>query len=245
MTYPNYAYPGASPFISTILRTTVPFAVANTGTMGNNGAITLGTALAVTYPAIYLYLPAGAIQTGSAAGWYFTVMSSTTVGQVFNNQYTTGVVPVPTGAIANLGNGTQVPFVSTGPGAYTGVITTVTGPQINLPGNSLGQNSSLRFTLVSSNNNSAGAKVASAVFGASTVLTSSQTTSTGAVQTGFLSNQGSLKNQVFVQSETTGTLGNSHATNDTTTDLVVSATCSIAVATDVVVIESLVVELVP
>lgn len=246
MAYPNYAYPGASPFLSVVLRSTVPFAIAPTGTMGNNGAITLGTALAVTYTGgIYLYLPAGAIQTNSAAGWYFTVMSSTTVGTVYNNPYSTGVVPIPSAAVANLGASTQIPFVSTGPGAYTGVTTAQTGPNINLPGNSLGPNSSLWYTLISSNNNTAGNKIVTGVFGASTVCTNTQTTSTGAVQSGAIANQGGLKVQVFVSSLTTGTLANTHATNDTTTDLTVSATVNVAVATDVVVLESLIVELVP
>src|SRR5437667_3823845 len=60
----------------------IKMVVAPTGTMANNGAITLGTALPSTYANCYLLLPAGAIAAGSAAGWYFAQMSSTTAGVV-------------------------------------------------------------------------------------------------------------------------------------------------------------------
>jgi hypothetical protein len=103
----------------------------------------------------------------------------------------------------------------------------------------------LRFTLVSANNNTAGAKVASAIFGATTVLTSSQTTTTGAVQSTAVYNSGTLVNQVFPASLTTGSTTLTRATNNTATDLAVSFTGSIAVATDYLVIEVAQCEIVP
>lgn len=246
MAYPNYAYPGASPFVSEVIRSNIPFIVANTGTMGNNGAVTLGTALNEAYPVSYLFLPAGAIQTNSPAGWYFTVFSSTTVGQVFQNSYAAGVPPLPAAAVlpGNIG-GTLVPFVSTGPGAFTGTTGAVTGPQIALPQNTLGPQSSLRFAAIHSTNNSAGAKVTSLIFGATTVATFSATTSTGARLDAFLANQGTFKNQIVVTNDTDGTETLTRATNDTTTDLTISATLNLAVATDTLTLESFVVELLP
>lgn len=69
----------------------IPVAIAPTGTMANNGAITLGTALNATYPQIYLCLPASAIVAGSAVGCYYAVMSSATAGTVYNNPLFTTV----------------------------------------------------------------------------------------------------------------------------------------------------------
>src|SRR5579859_1785192 len=101
----------------------IPFIVANTGTMGNNGALTLGTALPSTYANAYVYLPANAISAGSAAGWYFCQFSSTTVGTVFNNTYSSGTPQIPAALVS---------FATTGPGAYTGVTTQITGPNFTI-----------------------------------------------------------------------------------------------------------------
>jgi hypothetical protein len=246
MPYPNYAYPGASPFVSEILRSTIPFEVAPTGTMANNGVVTLGTALNLAYPAAYLYFPASAIVTGSPAGWYFTIMSSTTVGTVYQNSYSSGVPALPAAAAlpGNIG-GTLVGWVTTGPGAYTGVTGAVTGPNIYLPANSMASQSSLRFTAITSTNSSAGAKVANLVFGATTVSTFSATTSTGQRQDAFLSNIGTFANQIVVSNDTDGTETLVRATNNTATDLLISVTLNLAVATDTLAVESFVVELLP
>lgn len=152
----------------------VPFIIANTGTMGNNGALTLGTALPTTYANAYVYLPAGAIVVGSAAGWYYTQFSSTTVGVVFNNTYAAGTQPVllPTVSL--------VPFVTTGPGAYTGATTAQVGPSFNLNSNMLGGNGgAARLTVVQSVNNTAGAKTVAVTINAVTVQSNALTTTTG------------------------------------------------------------------
>lgn len=112
----------------------VPSGIAPSGTMADNGAVTLGTALLLTYSGgIWLYFPANAIQAGSAAGLYWTVMSSTTVGTVYNN---------------TLNGATEVPyyvssptaFVTTGPGAFTGVETEVQLGTVTIPANTMGPN---------------------------------------------------------------------------------------------------------
>lgn len=114
-----------------VFQTGCPMVLAPTGSMANNGAITLGTALPAGFMggSIYLYLPANAIVAGSAAGWYFTVMTSTTVGTVYNQVYTTGTPFVPT---------SPIPFVTTGPGAYTGATSAQTALSFVLPGGMMG-----------------------------------------------------------------------------------------------------------
>lgn len=107
----------------------IAFIKAATGSMGNNGALTLGTALAVTYSeGCYIHLPASAISAGSTAGWYWCVMSSTTVGTVYNSTYTTGT-PVA---------GTATAFATTGPGAFTGETTEIAAIRFSVPANSMG-----------------------------------------------------------------------------------------------------------
>lgn len=120
--------------IQEIARTSVnvqfgtPSGIAPTGAMGNNGALTLGTALPAVYSGIYLYFPANAIFAGSAAGSYWCEMTSTTAGTVYNN--------LLAGIPAWVNFPTQ--FVSTGPGAYTGEAGSVTLATYTLPADSLG-----------------------------------------------------------------------------------------------------------
>jgi hypothetical protein len=117
----------------------VPIALAPSGTMGANGAVTLGTALQHTfYTGVWMYFPSGAVFAGSAAGYYWTVMGSTTTGTVYTNTYTPGVTdltrPSSTAAV-----------VDAGPGAYTGVSgTEITAVSVTLPGGALGNHGGLR-----------------------------------------------------------------------------------------------------
>lgn len=151
----------------------IPFVIAPTGTMANNGAITLGTALSSTLASCYLNLPANAIQAGSAAGWYYAQMVSATVGTVFNNTYVSGLPTIP----AN-----PTPFVSVGPGAYAGVITAVVGPQITVPAGAMGPNGVLRLTVLWNLLNNADAKTSLVTLGGTTVSTTNMA-SVGSVQT--------------------------------------------------------------
>lgn len=126
-----------------LFRSTVPFVQPSSGSMGNNGALTLTVALFAILPSAYVYLPANAIVAGSAAGWYYTTFSSTTVGTVFNNVYNPAVGGVP--AIP----GAPTAFVTTGPGAFTGVVTLQQGITYTMPANTMGVNGKLRIdTLV-------------------------------------------------------------------------------------------------
>jgi hypothetical protein len=169
--------------------TAVPFIVAPTGTMANNGAITLGTALATTYSNAFIMLPAGAIAAGvpAAASWLFVQMSSTTAGTVFNNTYTSGVPVIPTA---------PTPFVTTGPGAYTGVTTAQNGVTYVVPGNLMGPNGTLYYEASYQYPNTAGAKTASVAYGGVAIFTRGETTSVSGAIAKKLQNRGVANSQI-------------------------------------------------
>jgi hypothetical protein len=157
---------------SVLLKTNIPFYIAPTGTITvTTGVLTLGTAL-IGYQfatQMYMYFPAGA-WTGSTAGWYYVVMSSTTSGLVYSDTYTTGTPVIPASPT----------LVTTGAGAYVGVSgTAVMGPNIVIPGNVLLNSSGLRMNLATGNNNSATQKNVGLFINTATNTLGSTATSTG------------------------------------------------------------------
>jgi hypothetical protein len=134
-----------------ILQGGPPLNLLPNGTIGANGAITLGTALRKTFSnGLWGALPANAIFAGSVAATYWVVMSSATVGQVFQNTIPTGQPSPPPSPLA---------WSGTAGIAYT----QTTGAPIALlscpiPGGSIGPTGRLRIGFLISNNNSAGAK---------------------------------------------------------------------------------------
>lgn len=230
----------ATNLANVIARSAIPFVIAPTGTMANNGAITLGTALATTYANCYLNLPLNAIQAGSAAGWYFAQMTSATVGTVFNNPYSSGLPTIPA----------TVPFVTTGPGAYTGVITAVSGPQITVPGGSIGPNGVLRIFTLASYANNANGKTLSVTFGGATVTS---TVNGSVAETHTLSmvyNRGSVASQVFPSAGSSAGLGTAsatptYATINTAAAQIVGFNGTLTTATDYLTIEGFLIEAVP
>lgn len=224
-----------------IARNAIPFIVAPTGTMANNGAITVGTALGATYPSCYLNLPASAISAGSGAGWYFAQMSSATVGTVFNNTYTTGLPTIP---------GAPTPFATTGPGAYTGVTSLVVGPQITLPANSIGPNGILRTLMLTNELNNANVKTLNMVIGAGVFINAVLASVGAALTANAIFNQGSQAVQVSMPSA--GNLGFGTANGNllhNTVNFAVSQTIQLdltmAVATDWFALEGFLIEAVP
>ena len=94
-------------------RSSTPMILQSSGTVGANGALSNITALPETYSGgAYLHFPAGRLFAGSTAGLYWTVMTSTTAGTVFNNRYISGE-PLPPPSLT--------PIVSSSMGAYTQV----------------------------------------------------------------------------------------------------------------------------
>ena len=123
-----------------------PVLIPPSGTMAANGAVTFGTAIALESGAVltdglWAYFPAGAVYAGSDAGFYWTVMSSTTEGTVYDTMYEPGVTsgerPSSPTAIS-----------AAGPGAYTGETAAIVAASATLPGGALGLNGSLRVTQV-------------------------------------------------------------------------------------------------
>jgi len=164
------AFPvGSSGVAGVVLQAGVPLVLVSSGSMANNGAITLTTALPFAYAACFMYLPAGAIVTGSSAGWYYAVMSSTTQATVYNNTYTTGV---PTRQAS------PTPFVTTGPGAYTQTTgSAVTALSVAVPGGSMGPNGRLSVVKLGSLANTANNKVVETFLGGSVFASYTFTTS--------------------------------------------------------------------
>jgi hypothetical protein len=143
---------------SILLQNGIPFVMPASGTISAAGALSgMGVALPTTYANAYFFFPANALSASSAAGWYFTRMTSTTAGIVFLNTYTSGTPSIPSTA--------SLVSVTAGAGAYTQTSSTTTAISITLPANSMGPNGKLRFTLQQSNNNSAGTKLCNFTFG--------------------------------------------------------------------------------
>lgn len=141
----------------------VPFILPSSGSMANNGVLSGIVALPMTFSAgAWIYMPANAIQAGSAAGWYWFVASGTTGGTVYNNTYTSSdpQASIPT---------TPTAFTSTGPGAYTQVVTIIDAAQFSLPGGALGANGLLRNSYSCAMSATASNKVPSFVLGGQTM----------------------------------------------------------------------------
>lgn len=171
----------------------VPVLIAPTGTMANNGAVTLGTALGRTYVDCFMAFAAGAIAAGVPAvtTWYYVQMSSATVGVVFNNPIVPGAAWTPTIPAS------PTAFATTGPGAYTGVIAEVQGPTVSVPGNSLGANGRLimrdQFWQF---NNTAGVKTPRLKFGGTTYFNPGPSTQLNAIPVLIVQNAGKTNVQL-------------------------------------------------
>lgn len=219
----------------------IPFIMAPTGTMANNGAITLGTALgsATAFGNCYLYLPASAISAGSAAGWYFAQMSSATVGTVFNNVYSSGIPTIPASPVA---------FATTGPGAYTGVTGAQVAVSLTIPGGTMGPNGRLRISAIFTNNNTAGTKnsIAQIGPGPATIFNAQQTTNVSISHSHEFCNRGAQNVNVAQPTALIGPGSTGGAIVYQTVDTSVAVTFSFAMndntATDWQVLESWMIE---
>lgn len=138
-----------------LLATGIPFYLAPTGTMADNGAFTSGTAFGRTIARLYMYFAADQIESGSAAGWYYAAGSSTTAFTIYNNTYTSGDPTVPSSPTA---------FATTGPGAITGTTSEISAYVVPIAANALGAYGGVRGHVITSGNNDATAKTARARF---------------------------------------------------------------------------------
>ena len=221
---------GGTGFPVKLMAGAVPMISAPTGTMANNGAVTLGTALNATYANCYLFLPAGSIAAGvpAAAAWLFTQMSSATVGTVFNNTYTTGIPTVPASPTA---------FATTGPGAFTGD-TSEQGITISVPANALSTGGRIIAQCFTANNNTAGTKtfrIRYSAIGGAAYVTQANTTAVNALLYAEVNNAGVTGQQFGYGVATVAAaiaLNGASSTVDTTTATTVVTTCQKGTATD-------------
>lgn len=192
------------PMVTVLSQSGVPIGIPGSGTVGANGALTLTTGLPLTYSAgggIYLYFPAGACYSASAAGFYYCVMTSSTAGTIYNNIYSPGtnfpIVPsLPT------------TYVAAGPGAYTGSTAAITAVQATVPGGILGANGRLAFGYLGTNVNSAGNKTYTIYVGGNLMHTINATTTVSmAVPEVSVANRGATNRQISVQTTIAGTSG--------------------------------------
>lgn len=218
----------------------VPMVLVSSGTMGNNGALSGITAVALAFPAAYVYLPAGAISSGSAAGWYYAVFSSTSAATVYNNVYSSGTPTIP---------GSPTAFATTGPGAFTQTTSGVQAYAMTVPAGMIGVNGALRATLAGTNNNSSNTKNIFFKFGGTTFFGSFPTTTVSFGNMGGFTNMGSASQQAGL-TPSGGTTGLSsgaidYGTVNTASSQTAAVTLQLANAGDTITLLSTTLELLP
>lgn len=218
-----------------------PIGLAPSGTMGANGAVTLGTALAITYSGgIWLHFPSGAVSSGSAAGFYWTVMSTTTAGTVYTNTVD------PTSASPCLSKPSSPTAVSdAGPGAYTASTSETVVYSITIPGGMLGKNGWIQSVAIFAHNNSAGTKtgrIRLGGLGGDLNQSIAATTTRSDQSITFIRNRNSYSSQVmYTQGSTNFGTVNADVvvgTIDTSASTTEVFTCTHGTATDACILET-------
>jgi hypothetical protein len=216
----------------------IPCILPGDGTVATNGTITVGVALALTYTQAWVYLPASAV-VGGSAGWYYTVFSSTTVGQVYTAYQATMVRPyIPDTLTAAVGSNA----------AYTQPLgADIVLGTVKIPANLLGANGAVDVHAFTSFLTSANDKITKLKFGASTVVTNTATTTTGISFRKRVQNRGTAKQVIHAVFETGAGVATtaSQLAIDTTADVAVTITGQLETAAEYMVLESLCVEVVP
>ena len=221
----------------------IPFIIPSSGSMANNGALTMTTALNRTYANAYFYMPANAISSGSTAGWYYGVGGSTTTATLYNNTYTSGIPAIP---------GSPTAFVTTGPGAYTQTTgSAITSVSYTVAANTLGIRDSIRVTAFFAYPNSAGTKSFAALYGSGTFGTGSATTTVSYGGLWGFHNAGVTSAQAPMTSggssfglNSSGTLPNWMSV-DSTSSQSITNTMQLSSASDYVILAGWTVEYVP
>ncbi len=207
------------------------------GTGTYNLSTSPGTISAAAMTASVLGRTAG--NTVPAEGLYYTVLSSSTSGTVYNNTYdpTTGIAPtIPASPTA---------FVTTGGGAYTQVLTGSPNGQIKLTGRtvaggSMGANGSVAFSFARNWNNSANNKSFKLYIGSTSIVNGTDTTSAAVTTDHTFMNLGSQTRNKMVGAglgDGAGSSGFTYGTFDTSSDVTFVATYALATATDYAIID--------
>ena len=219
--------------------TAMPIIIPSSGSMAANGAVTLTTALPNIYPDIYLYFPAGAVYAGSAAGFYYCVMSSTTAGTVYNNIYIPGTnepdIPV-----------SPTPIVAAGPGAYTQSTSEITAVSENIVGGSMGKKGIVKNELTSFNNNNTNNKTIKCKFGGTQIYSIVSTTTLRSLSKSAIVNRERVDRQaVSPLVDGYSATAPSIYSIDTGVNQVLIITLQLAVATDYIGTDYYIIELLP
>ena len=156
----------------------IPVIIPNSSTVATNGAITL-TALPDTYAlGAWVYLPAGAI-VGGAAGFYWTIFSSTTAGIVKTNY----VDPSATEFLPYVPTGTLTTAVGSNSAYVTPTASDIALINITLPANTVSVGSALKAFCRVTCPNAADAKTVKHLLGSTTIGSQAFSTSTGGTLT--------------------------------------------------------------
>ena len=219
----------SKPPIITVMTGGTPSGIPSSGSVAANGALTVTAAFLETYSdGVWLFFPAGAVYAGSVAGSYWVVMSSTTLGTVYDN-----VLVLPGSDHPPV---TPTPIVAAGPGAYTQVVTTdITVRSVVMPGNTMGEDGMLTFKSLVRHNNSAGAKswrpsINSTFFGS--IVSTTSTLSNRYCDIYNRRNQSSQISSNWLGPQSMGVTDPIFGTENTSIDQTVSVALRIAVATD-------------
>lgn len=187
---------------ATLDRSAIPVGIAPTiaanasGTA--NGASTWASGcFPITAFQGYLYYPLNSLHASQAAGFYWTVVTSTTAFTAYNNTYTVGTAPtVPT---------TLTAFSGAVPGG-TGVTTEVDVFSTSIEAGIMNLDGGVAYSIGLITKNHADAKTLNVYFGGTAVATLVYTTATGDHITGGVSNIGSAAKQVAVVSSDGSTI---------------------------------------
>jgi hypothetical protein len=213
----------------------IPTGIPSSGTMGANGALSGLTAFPATYSGgIWLYFPAGAVYAGSLAGSYWTVMSSSSAGTVYNNLLT---IPGPLTPPAS-----PTPIVAAGPGAYTQTTASnISVFGVKVTGGSIGENGQIFARFQSAVNNNANTKTAAFTLGGTTIGITTQPSGATFPLTVIFINRGSQSVNAYTSNITAPFTQSNAATIqtaiNTSIDATFAVTLNLAVASDYSVFE--------
>lgn len=244
------AAPGIDYLPGPLLACNVPIApFLPDGSVGANGALTLGTSMATQAGGVYThlwgYFPANVINGSNAADFYYIVMSSGTAGQVFNNLYTPGTNAIGTGSWHVPASPTA--FSGTAGSSFSAGTASITSHSFVIPANSLGPNGNILTDCFSRNNSTAGTKTVQQMVSAQNLgYNNAQTTNSQNHGGAYIWNMGltNYQQSFGIGPSNSGAVGNIR-NFDSTAALTCTLTATRTVTTDWLVIETLNVMMTP
>lgn len=220
-----------------LAKSAVPVILAPNGTVATNGTITLSTALPTTYyGGAWVRLPAGAV-SGGLAGLYWVVFSSMTVGavkNVFVDPATAFIPYIPTGTLVNV-TGSNVGYAQT--------TATTTLINIAITGGLLGPVGGFRLQQTASCIGNANGKVLETKLGTAQIGYASASGYGGMHILSTCLNRGVATQQISTRNPLGASSTAHFATVNTAADTSVNLTAQMNVATDYVVIECFILEI--